>query len=300
MSFQFARARLGCVRVSHLGFIIVLMSVLSVALASDLIITGIIDGPRTAGLPKAIELYVLNDIADLSEYAISSANNGNPLPAGLEFTFPADAADAGTYLYLATESAEFTKFFGFAPDYVNIQAPNINGDDAIALFQSGVIVDVFGVIGVDGTGEAWAYLDGWAYRNNLTAPSATFNPADWTFSGINTLDNETDNATAAVAFPTGQWTAPATGANRPVINPDPDVQVRNGATLAAAVITSNALIPYSYGTVKRGQSVLLEYSPRITGKQMLELNELTLPPFLTIVSEPLPETLASFASAPLS
>ena len=277
----------------HLRAIFIILTIfcnaLTVGFASDLIITGIIDGPLSGGLPKAIELYVLNDIADLSEYAVSTASNGNPPPTTFfDFVFPSVTAAAGTYLYLSTETPQFTTFFGFAPDYTDAQATNVNGDDAVVLYQSGVIVDVFGVVGTDGTGEAWEYQDGWAYRNDITNPSATFDPADWTFSGVDALDGENDNATAAAAFPTGQWTASSAtaGTNRPIINPEPDVQVRNGATLAAQVITSNALKPYTYGTVKRGQSVVLEYLLRNTGKEVLELGDLTLPPFLNLVSDP--------------
>lgn len=276
-------------------------NMLLTGLASDLIITGIIDGTRAGGTPKAIELYVLNDISDLSQYAVSSANNGNPLPATYEFDFPNVAVAAGTYLYLSTETPQFTAFFGFAPDYTDAQATNVNGNDTVVLYRAGVIVDAFGVVGTNGTGEAWEYTNGWAYRNDITTPSATFDPADWTFSGVDALNGETNNTTAATAFPIGQWTAPSStaGTTRPIINPDPDVQVRNGATLAAEVITSNALEPYHYGTVKRGERVVLDFLLRNSGKEVLELRDLTLPPFLTLVSN-LPDTLASFASAPLS
>ena len=274
------------------------LNVFTMGFASDLIITGIIDGSLAGGTPKAIELYVLNDITDLSQYAVSSASNGNPPPATYDFVFPNVAVAAGTYLYLSTETLQFMAFFGFAPDYTDGQATNVNGDDTVVLYRAGVIVDVFGVVGTDGTGEAWEHTNGWAYRNDITMPSATFDPADWTFSGVDALNGETDNTTAAVAFPTGQWTA-ATLVNRPIINPEPDVQIRNGATLAAAVITSNAP-PYHYGTTKRGETVVLDYLVRNTGKQVLELGDLTLPPFLSLSSEPLPETLASFASASLS
>lgn len=274
-------------------------NVLLVGFASDLIITGIIDGTLAGGTPKAIELYVLNDITDLSQYAVSSANNGNLPPATFDFVFPNVAVAAGTYLYLSREILQFTAFFGFAPDYTDAQATNVNGNDAVVLYRAGAIVDAFGIVGTNGTGEAWEHTNGWAYRNDITSPSATFDPADWTFSGVDALMGATDNTTAVVAFPTGQWTA-ATVANRPVINPDPDVQMRNGATLAAAVLTSNALEPYRYGTAKRGEVVVLDFLVRNTGSEALELGDLTLPPFLTLSSEPLPETLASFASAPLS
>ena len=60
--------------------------------------------------------------------------------------------------------AGFTNFFGFAPNYSSF-ALGINGDDAVELFKNGSVVDVFGDINVDGSGQAWDYLDGWAYRN---------------------------------------------------------------------------------------------------------------------------------------
>nr|WP_269519637.1 hypothetical protein [Alteromonas sp. BMJM2] len=48
----------------------------NVAMANDIVISGVIDGPLSSGVPKAVQLYVINDVADLSEYGIGSANNG--------------------------------------------------------------------------------------------------------------------------------------------------------------------------------------------------------------------------------
>jgi predicted extracellular nuclease len=183
----------------------------------SLVISGIIDGPLTGGLPKAIELTALADIADLSIYGLGSANNGGGSD-GEEFTFPSDSISRGDVIYVATESAEFTSFFGFAPTYVSASAASVNGDDAIELFENGTVIDLFGEIDVDGTGQPWDYLDGWAYRSaTAPAPTTTFDPADWTFSGINALDGETSNATAITPFPAGQYAAALSPAD-PVIN----------------------------------------------------------------------------------
>jgi len=179
------------------------------ASASDLVITGVIDGPLTGGLPKAIELIACADIADLSIYGLGSANNGGGTD-GEEFTFPADSAVEGQFIYVATEDPQFSAFFGFSPDYIDGNAPNINGDDAIELFMNGGVVDVFGDIDVDGTGEPWEHMDGWAYRVDQTGPDGTtFVLANWFFSGVNALDNETSNATAATPFPLGTYTCPS-------------------------------------------------------------------------------------------
>lgn len=176
------------------------------AAAQDVVISGVVDGPLTGGIPKAIELYVVNDVADLSAYGVSSANNGGGSTGAPEFTLPAVAASAGTYLYVATETTAFTDFFGFAPDFVSGSAASINGDDAIELFQNGLVIDVFGEVDVDGSGQPWEYLDGWAYRNDDTGPDgATFVIGNWRFSGPNALDGETGNGTAAVPFPLGTY-----------------------------------------------------------------------------------------------
>ena len=173
-----------------------------------LVITGVIDGPLPGGVPKAIEFYVVGDIADLSAYGVENRFNDSS-PSGADFTFPAVAASAGDYLYLASESTEFTNWFGFAPDYTS-GSFTINGDDGIILYYDGgtgpAIVDEFGETGVDGTGQAWEYLDGWAYRNDgVPANDGTFVAGNWTYSGTNALDGETSNATASTPFPTGTY-----------------------------------------------------------------------------------------------
>ncbi|WP_299792515.1 endonuclease/exonuclease/phosphatase family protein [uncultured Marivita sp.] len=165
----------------------------------SLMITGVIDGPLSGGVPKAIQLYALADIPDLSIYGVGSANNGGGSD-NEEFTFPAVALAAGSTLYVASEIPGFTDFFGFAPDYTSSSA-SINGNDAIELFQIGAVIDVFGDINVDGSGEVWDYMDGWASRTPSEGPNPIFDPAEWTFSGANALDGETSNATAATPFP---------------------------------------------------------------------------------------------------
>ncbi|MDH3546147.1 MAG: lamin tail domain-containing protein, partial [Gammaproteobacteria bacterium] len=178
-------------------------------------ITGVVDGPLSGGIPKAIELCALSDIPDLSVYGVGSANNGGGSD-GEEFTFPAGPVSAGTFLHVASESTGFATFFGFAPSHTS-GAAAINGDDAIELFMAGAVVDVFGDINVDGTGQAWEYLDGWAYRNDSTGPDgSTFVIANWTFSGPNALDGETNNATAVTPFPIGAYSA----CELPVPSPD--------------------------------------------------------------------------------
>ena len=170
---------------------------------AKLVISGVIDGPLSGGLPKAVELTVLEDIADLSVFGLGSANNGGGSD-GEEFTFPADSAAAGDRIYVASEAPQFTAFFGFAPDYTS-SALGVNGDDAVELFESSAVIDVFGDINTDGSGQPWEYADGWAYRKDGTGPDgSSFDADNWTFSGTDALDGQSTNT----SFPTATYTGP--------------------------------------------------------------------------------------------
>jgi len=171
------------------------------ATASDLIITGIMDGPLSGGTPKAIELYARNPIADLSIYGFGSANNGGGSD-GEEFALPEGEAAAGDFLYIASEAANFSTVFGFAPTFTTTSA-NVNGDDAVELFRNGVVVDVFGEIDVDGNSQPWEYLDSWAYRQTGPAGGA-FAIDQWGFGGVNALSG-LDAAATAAAVPFGTF-----------------------------------------------------------------------------------------------
>jgi hypothetical protein len=185
-------------------FTVLLTCIAFTSFGQDLIISGAYDAGLTGGTPKGVELYALEDIADLSIYGIGSANNGGGTD-GEEFEFPNVSVTKGTFIYVATEDPQFNAFFGKAPDYIT-GAMAINGDDAIELFMNDAVIDLFGDINVDGNGEAWEYLDGWFYRNSGSSPAATFDITEWTFSGINVFDGETSNATAATPFPIGTYT----------------------------------------------------------------------------------------------
>jgi hypothetical protein len=192
---------------------LLLTFVFGFSFGQDLVITGAIDGPLPGGTPKGIELYVVNNIADLSIYGIESTTNG-AAAAGAEFTFPADAVTAGTYIYVATEDTNFNQYLGVTPQYIN-SVVGVNGDDTIILYKNGVVEDTVGRIGEDGTGQDWDYLDGWAYRNSGAGPNATFDPTEWTFSGANALDgcDKSDdsgtNGECSSVFPVGTYTATA-------------------------------------------------------------------------------------------
>ncbi len=178
---------------------------------NSLLITGIYDTqPAGAGV-KGIELQALQHIPDLSVFGVESANNGSG-SIGVETVLPAVSLNAGECFYLADDAAKFLDFFGFEVDFTG-GAVNINGDDAIVLYENNQVIDVFGEVTHSGGNLPWLYTDGWAYRKSGTGPDgSTFVLDNWEFSGVDALDNVPNNASAPIPFPTCAYsvTAPTT------------------------------------------------------------------------------------------
>ena len=170
--------------------------------SAELILTGIIDGGLSGGTPKAIELYSLGT-TDLSTYTIQNFNNGSTT-VGTTLALSGTAAD-GEFLYVSSEVPNFTSYFGFAPDFTT-NALNVNGDDVVQVSNAGAVVDQYGVVGVDGTGEAWEYLDAWAYREDATGPNGgVFDVTEYTVAAVDTTDGTT--TAAGAGFPVGSYVA---------------------------------------------------------------------------------------------
>ncbi len=130
------------------------------------VISAVTDGDLSGGNPKSIMLQAVATVADLTAWGVGSANNGGGSD-GQEFTLPAGSAAAGD-VFVIVNNAVSQDFFAnnFVQDFTLLVngAANINGDDAIELFGGGNVVDVFGDINTDGTGEDWEYKDGFAQR----------------------------------------------------------------------------------------------------------------------------------------
>lgn len=190
---------------------------LGMSAQGQLLLTSVFDGPLSGGLPKGVEIYVTEDIADLSLFQLANYNNG--ATTATAFFNLSGSATAGSFLYYAYDGGSgtpgttgFTSFFGFAPTFSG-SAINVNGDDAIAirLVADSSVLDVYGVIGVDGTGTAWEYLDGWGYRNVGTTASPIFDEAAWTYSGVDQLEGGTTNDTTLKPVPVGTYAVPEPG-----------------------------------------------------------------------------------------
>ena len=172
-----------------------------------LIISEIVDATLPGGQPKYVELTNtgLSSI-DLSAYSIGNFNNGGTVLGGGASTLLSGSLAAGDSYVITYENGDgpgvgtFFDTYGFDADNFDLGS-FINGDDVIGLFlgaatgdgSDATLVDVYGVLGVDGSGEDWEYTDGYAFRNaDINTPSATFDLSQWTFSGANGLETGDD------------------------------------------------------------------------------------------------------------
>lgn len=91
---------------------------------------------------------------------------------------------AESALVISPNATEFELVYGFAPNLgVSTNSPaDSNGDDNLELVDAfGTIIDVFGVIGEDGTGTNHEFEDGRAVRNpNITEGNPVYTFEEWT------------------------------------------------------------------------------------------------------------------------
>lgn len=181
-----------------------------------LLITEIVDADLSGGLPKFVELTNLGaSPVDLSEFSIGVFSNGSFTLSGSASTVLSGNLGTGESYVVSFEngdtpgSSSFRTVYGFDADNMDFGA-FINGNDVVALYRGpatgngsdAVLVDVYGVIGTDGTGEVWDYQDGFATRRQAsTTPSPVFAAADWGFSGAAALDGVDASGIAAATSP---------------------------------------------------------------------------------------------------
>ena len=138
------------------------------SLTNALSLQGILDLSLSSSDGKAIHLKATADIADLSVFGIGVANNGGGTD-GMEYSLDSVSASSGDDILIVRSvnamSAYFADCFSeFEIVLIGNSDISQNGDDAIELFEQGVVIETFGELDVDGTGEAWEYMDSWAYK----------------------------------------------------------------------------------------------------------------------------------------
>ena len=166
------------------------------AQSASLIISEVVDASLPGGLPKFVELTNTTDMSiNLSEYSVGVFNNGNTgLTGGSSTPLTGILAPSDSYV-ISFENGDspdvgtFFDVYGFDPDFFGFRNL-INGNDTIALFDSTeTIVDVYGVVGVDGDGEAWEYTDSFAVRNpNVVNSNTSFTIDEWIIGEVGFLE----------------------------------------------------------------------------------------------------------------
>ncbi|NJL30992.1 MAG: PEP-CTERM sorting domain-containing protein [Phycisphaerales bacterium] len=187
---------------------------------AKLILTSVFDTTRGG---RGVEVYVTEDVIDLSHYAVSRGTNGRVikgLPGADEdelepvFIFPTITASAGTFLTLGNESRDFPLYFGFEADYYNTKL-SFDGDDTAAILRRDTssstgwsILDILGTQDIPETppaiDTAWNYQDSWIYRKNGTTAKNVFDLNDWFYpTSGNPQSDHLDGIPKALAGGTG-------------------------------------------------------------------------------------------------
>ena len=96
---------------------------------------------------------------------------------------------AGAAYVVGMSEANFTNAYGFQADQYAALVNN-NGDDGMFLYKNGdqasggTLVDAYGVIDQDGSGEPWEYENSVAVRNeDVTTPTPVWASNEWTITG---------------------------------------------------------------------------------------------------------------------
>jgi len=131
---------------------------------------------------RFIELYNAGD----DSFSLKGWLLGRYTNANTELSSIVDLSDysiaAKDVLVIAANAVEFRNVYGFEPDLeASGNSPaNSNGDDNIELIDPfGAVIDIFGVVGEDGTQTNHEFEDGRAVRNsNISQGNAIFTFAE--------------------------------------------------------------------------------------------------------------------------
>ena len=163
---------------------------------NSLLISEVAD-PDNVSLAKYVELYnsgsVSIDFSNETWYLARQANGSTWINTQL-----IGSVGAGETYIVSYNSTVFLSSYGFAADK-NSSVASGNGDDAYFLYYGGnnaigTLIDAYGVMDVDGSGEDWEYTDTKAVRIfNVTVPDSTWNANEWFISNTADDTNMTPN-----------------------------------------------------------------------------------------------------------
>lgn len=150
--------------------------------STSIIISEIADPNNNAG-SRFLELYnSSNDSLSLKGWSLVRYTN-----ASFEVSSTIDLSDysitAKGLLVISPNQVEFENIYGFLPAIsVGTNSPaDSNGDDNITLIDPfGEVIDIFGVIGEDGSNTSHEFEDGKAERKiEVVSGNSIFTPSEW-------------------------------------------------------------------------------------------------------------------------
>ena len=155
------------------------------AMAQTLIISEVAD-PGDVYQGRFVELYNATDATiDLTGWQIRRYSNANTTSGDIDLV---GSIASGETFVVANSESDFTTQYGFAPDQSSGTISG-NGDDTYELFDGTSVVDIYGSVGTDGSGEAWEYLDSHAERvATIGAGNTTWTAAEWTIAAAGIVD----------------------------------------------------------------------------------------------------------------
>ncbi len=198
---------------------------------SQLIITELVDPNDNTGA-RYVEIYNVsaNDV-DVTDWELRRWTNGNAGPQGTGVDLSSiGLLTSGSYVIIASNGAEFTSVYGFAPDIDagSGGAADSNGDDQIAIFDaSDNTIDIFGVPGEDGTGTCHEFEDGRAERiASVSASNPVWDESEWNVwadSQVSGCTNHTQQPvnTGDGIYDPGVWIGESSG-TEPTVSASPD------------------------------------------------------------------------------
>lgn len=157
---------------------------------------GIMSMQPSVGRIRAYHLRALKDISDLSEFGIGIASNGQATSDGIEIAFPAISVKAGEEI-LVIRDLDVSNAINYFGNCYNVFDHIIadggvtsNGDDTIELFRGSTLIETYGQLGVDGTGQFWDYTGSWAAKVR----------GSWSYGGADCTLGAASNDTASCPY----------------------------------------------------------------------------------------------------
>jgi len=155
--------------------------------AVQVIISEVTD-PADVWEGRYVEIYNAGATSvDLTNWQIRRYANANTTSANINLSGSIAASEA---LVIAYSETNYRKAYG-ATENADFYGDVIsgNGNDTYELYNGAAVVDIYGEVGTDGTGEAWEYLDSRAYRKStVTSPNTTWTASEWVIESANVLD----------------------------------------------------------------------------------------------------------------